>query len=477
MSNSSARARALESLQAQIDKLGELRNAGTRDPNFKLWRQTTLTLIQRIWEGDEGRSQRFRRIPFSPPSTRADERSTREQYERGCAEAGQLLKALLEEAESGALPATGQRATSGPSGSVESEEVFPTLQLPNSGGAPEKPMPPALAAPPSASAATSIPPVPPAAGRGVEATPVEPPVRERRAEPRSARSPGNGGKQGAKSPKNGKRSSVKARLKDLLGFGDAPEPEREPRDSEPAAPPASVEPAVPPRAEESFLPPSRVMQIPSLGSRPGIKPLPPENVTAPPALPSAPPPTRHDDEESHRLALEAALQAALEPEFERAEPVFGPPPEPVIESLPEPEPEPEPEPVPEPPPVVFEAEPESEPEPDDGAGRAADEFLLSSPVFRASARPVERRAAPPAGAFTSPAAIAVSAVASELSALGVREGHRAQVRAALIDLAHQLDHREISWDALREAVHFVMQYPAVGRRVLPLLIPYLDEAA
>jgi len=37
--------RAIELLEAQIIELSELRNAHARDPRFKQWRQTTLTVV------------------------------------------------------------------------------------------------------------------------------------------------------------------------------------------------------------------------------------------------------------------------------------------------------------------------------------------------------------------------------------------------------------------------------------------------
>ena len=49
--------------------------------------QAALTTMQRIWPGDQERSERFRRIPFSPVDPRADARTVREWYSRGCQEA------------------------------------------------------------------------------------------------------------------------------------------------------------------------------------------------------------------------------------------------------------------------------------------------------------------------------------------------------------------------------------------------------
>src|SRR6516225_7264199 len=89
--------RAQAELEKQLVELSGLRNATTRDSGFKLWRQTTLTLLQRTWEGDDSRAERFRRVPFSPPSARADREELREWYERGCAEAAALLRDLIDD--------------------------------------------------------------------------------------------------------------------------------------------------------------------------------------------------------------------------------------------------------------------------------------------------------------------------------------------------------------------------------------------
>lgn len=96
--------RAREWLERQLAELGQLRNATRRDQNFKTWRQQTLTVIQRVWPGDTRRSERFRRIPFTPPSTHSNERQVREYYERGWGEAGILLRELLAEINLLGLP-------------------------------------------------------------------------------------------------------------------------------------------------------------------------------------------------------------------------------------------------------------------------------------------------------------------------------------------------------------------------------------
>jgi hypothetical protein len=79
--------------------------------------------------------------------------------------------------------------------------------------------------------------------------------------------------------------------------------------------------------------------------------------------------------------------------------------------------------------------------------------------------------------FESSAALAVNALADDIEHLGVPEAQQDRARTTLLDLAELLDEGDLSWDGLRGAVDFAMEHPAVARRVLPLLIPYLDRAA
>jgi hypothetical protein len=165
-------------------------------------------------------------------------------------------------------------------------------------------------------------------------------------------------------------------------------------------------------------------------------------------------------------------------------PEESPAPEPAIAEEPEPA-------------AVDEAD---EPEEDFG------DFLNASPVFQSANRarkagsrqapasatepapvpadgpanePAEKTAAeqPHLRTLESPGAIALSALAAEVERLGVPESKQERTRAALHDLAELLDAGELSWEGLRGAVDFAMEHPAVARRVLPLLIPYLDRAA
>ena len=79
-------------LDKQIEQLGGLRNGGTRAVEFREWRQTTLTLIERMWPDQSSRATRVRRIPFSPASAYSVDKVMRDAFERGCAEARRLLR-------------------------------------------------------------------------------------------------------------------------------------------------------------------------------------------------------------------------------------------------------------------------------------------------------------------------------------------------------------------------------------------------
>jgi hypothetical protein len=132
--------RAREWLERQLAELGQLRNASRRDQGFKSWRQQTLTVIQRIWPGDVRRGERFRRIPFTPPSSLAGERQAREYYERGWGEAGVLLRELLAEINLLGLPQV-QAIAYGDSDAAAPNEHAPMLDLPATPSAAAPPPP------------------------------------------------------------------------------------------------------------------------------------------------------------------------------------------------------------------------------------------------------------------------------------------------------------------------------------------------
>mgnify|MGYP001581594061 CR=1 FL=1 len=107
----------------------------------------------------------------------------------------------------------------------------------------------------------------------------------------------------------------------------------------------------------------------------------------------------------------------------------------------------------------------------------AAEFVLGSPALQAKAHSALETEPPTIPAPESPAARELLALAVQVAELGVPARERAIVRAALIDLGRQMESPPINWEALRETVAFAMDHPALARRVLPLVLPYLDRAA
>src|SRR5262249_55221432 len=127
---------AIEWLGQQLGELSGIRNATARDPSFKNWRQNTLTVMQRIWPGDQARCERFRRIPFSPADPRADVRTQREWYSRGCQEAARVLAGFVDEIRRQGVPdLQADPADAAPETGFEDD--FPTVELPAGEGDPE----------------------------------------------------------------------------------------------------------------------------------------------------------------------------------------------------------------------------------------------------------------------------------------------------------------------------------------------------
>jgi hypothetical protein len=413
MSGSLSPERAPEILEAQIVELAELRNAHARDPRFKQWRQTTLTLIQRIWAGDPGRAERFRRVPFSPPSNRMSAKATRTFYEKGCAEAQHLLRDLL--AELGrrspieAMPEPDSLAPGvaeddfplvdlsgdAPADPVEKAPHIPTLDLPRTPARPAARTPERTSPPPLVIRGT-----PPPEPQVPAAAPAPPPERPR-VSTRDARPAG--------------REAVQRPLREMLGF---------PIDS-------------PDDAEDPFAPPDAA-----------VRPGPPE-----PAVGDEFDPTPWGGDEAADLG--ALGPEDMEPEVEELEVELE------ADEVP-----PAPTPAPRAPRVPVD---DSETE----------KFLSSSPVFGANPRPVHRRPtpAPAAAPLKTAAATTLAALSSEVERLGVPEGHRAAVRAMLLDLARALDRQDVDWAMLSESMRLALAYPPLARRVIPLLVPYLDAAA
>src|SRR5262245_19897928 len=129
MSPAESIARATQWLQDLVNELSGLRNATSRDPSFKNWRQNAITTLQRIWPADQDHAERFRRIPFSPVDPRADVRLQRESFSRGCQEAARVLNSFVEEIRTVGVPEiAGEVMVTEESGF---EDGFPTVDLPS----------------------------------------------------------------------------------------------------------------------------------------------------------------------------------------------------------------------------------------------------------------------------------------------------------------------------------------------------------
>jgi hypothetical protein len=148
----------------------------------------------------------------------------------------------------------------------------------------------------------------------------------------------------------------------------------------------------------------------------------------------------------------------------------------------------EPEPEPEPPgadEAKDPAEDASKPEapassgPDSGeVARATEDFMRTSPVLGATARKVQRAPLEPdTHGFTDPDAIAILSMVDELALMGVPVARQSETRARLLDLARRIEAADLKWNSLRAAVWFAMEYPEVARRLLPMLLPWIDRAA
>jgi len=442
--------RAIELLEAQVLELSELRNAHARDPRFKQWRQTTLTVVQRIWPGEVARAERFRRVPFSPPSNRMSAKATRTFYEKGCAEAQHLLREMTAELEGSKTLALPQRQDpsldpgaaeddfplvdldkNAKQGADEQGPQIPTIDLPRA----ERPTRPAPTARPASesrpAARTSQPPPKPAsparpAAQARPAAPPPPAAEPARPAARETKSPATppvvvrATPLPPPAPPAGEDRTAKPPLSEMLGFSATPVDDEDPFE----------------RADNAPARPVRQRWNPADAFAKGDAP----------------------EDEAPYEALEP-----MEPESESYEIEYD---EPSVDEEAYVEPE-------------LEVEPEPEPEPESEGNRAEMEaFLSSSPVLKANAKPVVRqRPASESTPLQSPTANAFAALAAQVERFGVPEGHRAAVRAMLIDLARALDRRDADWTTLSESMRLSLAYPSLARRVIPLLVPFLDQAA
>jgi len=356
---------ARQQLGELISILGELRNAGPRDQRFKQWRQITVTLLQRIWADDPSRADRFRRIPFSAPTGRADRNATRDFFERGCKEASTFLVELAREL--GLVVDPIMDTTDGESVPMTQEGAvadLPERDVAGGGGAADE-------AHASDDATTGRP--------AQDATP-----------PSTSAAP----------------TGPRPRLKDMLGFGDAHGSATPAYEATPTPTPDHT------RARDVTPPPA--------ASPVRFKPV-------------APVPVR-DERTAHSAPPAAEPPAAYTP-------------------------------------------PAPTPGGRDPGRDLAAEFVLDSAVLQSQPRSAREPEVLFEHVTLSPAAQDIMDLAELVGELGVPARERAILRASLIDLARQMDTPSLQWDALRDTVAFAMQYPGVARRLMPLVMPYLDLAA
>jgi hypothetical protein len=460
-------------LVEQVDQLAGLRNANPRDPGFKLWRQNTLTVLQRIWPDDATRVERFRRIVFSPAQSRNGPEAVRANFARGGSEANAFLRALIDVIDREGVPDPADAAERDVGESGIHEDDFPVLELPSGGedapaaaphddgeniidlggsrpaaGEPEgeagarsagTPAPAQLyvqvrASSPSASAPRVRPPAPPAAAA--------PPASR----PRTTRS--------ARRPK----PAPKQRLKDMLGLGaieaaanealaaeasPAPRPAAVPAPAAPAAsPPAASAPAAPlppaPTASETVVAPASPAPTPAAEPKAVVRPEQGIVTSQPRPLHGKP---------QHVQSLASLFSPELPTE------------------LPSP---PAAAPAPAAPAPATTIDPEA-------FARATQDFLLNSPVLGLQGRPVQRQS--DGTEYLDPDAVAVATLAADIGRLGVPDGARASARAQLHELAQQIERGELDWSLLRGGVTFAMDHPELARRLLPILLPWLERAA
>jgi hypothetical protein len=457
-------------LDRQIELLGNLRNAGTRAPEFREWRQATLTLIERVWPEQPTRAQRFRRIPFSVASAKAEDRVVREAFERGCAEARRLLQLWLKEISTHGVTQEAEAPRLSEALRAALDELrSPAPAAPGPRGpAPSRPRPPAARprkrreklsemlgfeegaiAPPEPAAESPRPRTGPRApagerpGRSIESGPVGivplggavegPPARPVRARPAAAA-----------------RSST------------PPKTTAPARPAPPAKPVAEMKPVPPARpvAPGPKVPGDAKQGPPAAAGRDAAGAA--ANPPAPAGVPvTARPPAAPKTASAGRAEAQAKPAAPAKPsgaDSMAPRPVALVPP---AGQLP-----------PAPPPAAGYEDALAH-----SIDSALDRALHERPVPGAAGSPAPAPEPPRARPMVSYVARAFIGMAGDLEELGVPDAHRDRVRLALLDLAHHLDCGSVTWHLMRDAVTLVMHYPALGRQALPLLLPYLETAA
>jgi hypothetical protein len=464
----------------QLERLSELRNANPRDPGFKLWRQTTLTVIQRIWPGDLARCERFRRIPFSSTSPRVTRGQMRDHFERGCAEASAYLRILTLELETQGLAKSAPGAPDPKPANLPADLAGPPPAAEAPSGAPAArdmyepspfdriqpwQSPPAPASPVREERTAAADPPPPPAP---EPTPAAEAPRPKPARPAPSKPPAE-----VAPPRT--RRAARQQLKEMLGFGDeasrqdpstAQRPGHErPAFAQPIPPPAFAAGPPEPENESDLEDLIAEAEDEALGRTP---PEAPDESVAPEAGREAelePAPEAEPEESPGNLAIEFLNRLRPKPSPRPSAPPRQPQP---VSQAPAPAPMPAAAPMP-----AVQTAPAPAPRPVAPAVVATTTPALpaapASPIATSGSAAHES-----IETWTCSTAAALFAIATQVERLGVPDGQRAAARAALVDLARQFEEEIASFDSIREILWVVADYPPLARRTIPLLVPYLD---
>ena len=486
-------------IEEQIETMGSLRTANSRDLSFKNWRQNTVTVLQRIWPEDRERVERFRRISFTPPHARAEGKQFREWFGKGIGESRSYLQALLELIDREGVPTSTEEDRSHSAQDLEDEVAFPIIELTERE---ENRETEAVATPaeadddglgvtagygtpddPTAPMRDASSPPPPSLQKAQRALPAERPET-------GAQPPALGEAEKDPAAKSGASGHSVVAIPRAPGLAGQPTPTAPVVAAKPPAEPAAPAPVA---KSEVAIPVLKVEpKAPAAKAPAPAAPVPSARDTEPPALKPTPttpaakpaqgrveaggprqsvrgrggknkqrktgfhPKLRDmlglDQFEARTQSAEAAL-ARVVPDAPEPEPVAKSEPTPVAEVTPAPAPAPEPRHTAAPAAKVEHAPaPAAEPEPvadeldeleadddleEETLERARRDFMQNSPIFGVVGKPVQRRT--DANEFLDPDAVAVSSFVADLGRLGVPEGMRSSMAARLTDVARNLE--------------------------------------
>lgn len=484
-------------IEEQIEVMGTLRTANSRDLTFKNWRQNTVTVLQRIWPEDRERVERFRRITFTPPHTRADGKQIREWFGKGIGESRTYLQGLLEVVDREGVPHTTDEDRPHDAKEMEDEVAFPfiDLNLRDGVGAVEaaaaeeagptgelgvtagygsaddttasrdesSPAPPSLqqtARPAATSDRHDSSQAPPALGEAPE-MPAAPQGRSSHSVVAIPRVPGaassNPAPEAAEAP-------VEASEPVKASQGRATEPPslevEAPRAAEAAKPAQQPEQGSQRQQQrgkgKQKARKTAMLPRPKLRDMLGFDQFEQRTQSAQPdPAPEKPAPAPVAEE---KPVAKAEPVAEVKP-VAKPEPVaITPPPAPAKPQHVEPYPELEEH-------EVDEATLE----------RARMDFMQNSPVFGVVGKPVQRKT--DSTEYLDPDAVAVASLVVDLGKFGVPENMKSSIAARLIEVARHLEDGTLDWALLRGVVTDAMQYPELAKRLVPVLLPWLERAA